>query len=140
MADLAVGQGPNLILAEDLEYLRRQAFRFSALRENGFICLIIQGYSLPSGYQVPATDILIRLPAGFPDAAPDMWWCDPWVRLASSGQPPPNADQQETHAGRSWQRWSRHFANPSAWKAGRSGVESYMSLIRKDFERWVTTR
>jgi hypothetical protein len=128
---------PSLLLPEDDEFLSRQGFRWSATHENGYVCLVISAYSLPVGYAINETDLLMRLPAGFPDAAPDMWWCDPLVRVASTGQPPPNADQIETHVGKPWQRWSRHFPDSSAWKAGRSGVESYMSLIRKDFEKWV---
>ncbi len=128
---------PPLLLPEDLEFLRRQGYRWSATQEGSYVCLVIFGYRLPDGYATAETDLLMRLPAGFPDAAPDMWWCDPWVRLTFTGQPPPNADQTEAYVGRPWQRWSRHFPDASSWKAGRSGVESYMSLIRKDFEKWA---
>lgn len=131
---------PQLVLPDDQEFLRRRALRWTATQDGGHVCLVIANYQLPVGYTVSAIDLLVRLPAGFPDAAPDMWWCDPWVRLASTGQAPPNADQTETYVGKPWQRWSRHFADPSAWKAGRSGVESYLSIIRKDFEKWVCER
>jgi hypothetical protein len=138
MTNATTDQPSQLVLPDDVDYLRRQGVRWAATQEGGHVCLVIAGFRLPAGYSSAETDLLIRLPAGFPDAAPDMWWCDPWVRLVATGQPPPNADQTESYLGRPWQRWSRHFPDPSAWKAGRSGVESYMTIIRKDFEKWVS--
>ncbi len=125
-----------MLLPDDVAFLRRQAYCWEEKSESGFTCVVIRNFPLPPGYQVAVGDLLVRLPVGFPDAAPDMWWFDPPLRLASTGVPAPNADQPETHLGRTWQRWSRHFPG-GAWRPGRSGLESYLSLIRKDLERWV---
>lgn len=104
--------------------------------EAGFHCVVIKNYSLPLGYQIPASDLLIRLPPGFPDAAPDMWWFDPAVRIAGSGTYPPGAEYMEPLLGRTWQRFSRHLT-PAQWRPGRSGIQSYLATIRRDLARTV---
>lgn len=124
-----------MLLPEDEDYVRRQGYTFSLASEAGFVSVVIKDYLLPAGYAISMTDLLVRLPTGFPDAAPDMWWCDPPVMLAA-GVAPPNTQATEVHLGRSWQRWSRHF-QPGQWRPGRSGLESYLATIRRDLERWV---
>lgn len=124
-----------MLLPEDEAYLQRQQYSYSVAAESGYTCVVIRGYPLPAGYQVAHTDLLLRLPGGFPDAAPDMWWCNPEARLAS-GQYPPNTNVIEAYLGQTWQRWSRHYP-PGQWRPGRSGLESFLATIRKDFEKWV---
>ena len=104
--------------------------------EGGLVSVVIKGFHLPVGYQVDRSDLLVRLPPGFPDAAPDMWWFDPPLRISATGASPPNTDAMETYQDRIWQRWSRHFGGGS-WRAGRSGLESYLSLVGKDLRKWV---
>jgi hypothetical protein len=62
-----------------------------------------------------------------------MWWFDPVVRL-SNGQVIQAADAMELHLGRTWQRWSRHFAN-GQWKSGVDCLESYVALIQRELSR-----
>jgi hypothetical protein len=79
--------------------------------------------------------LLLRLSPGYPDVPPDMWWFDPPVRLANGGSIPAT-EHIETHLGRAWQRWSRHF-NSGQWKSGIDSLESFMALIRKDLSKYV---
>ena len=125
-----------MLLPADVAYLQRQNYQWSALPEGGYVCLVVPGFRIPPGYQQSSSDLLVRLPPGFPDAQPDMWWFDPPLRIAASGAMPPNTDVTESYVSRTWQRWSRHFP-AGAWRPGRSGVESYLTLIRKDLEKWV---
>lgn len=116
------------------EYLARLGLPYEVTPEAGMIALVISGWKVPAGYEPAETDLLVRLPAGFPDAAPDMYWCDPPVRLAGSGAFPPAADLMEQHLGRQWQRFSRHLP-AGAWQPGRDSLESYLALIRTELER-----
>jgi hypothetical protein len=104
--------------------------------EGGFHCVVIRELPLPPGYGQSTTNLLLRLPPGFPDASPDMWWCDPPVRLASSGAFPRGAELMETHLGRTWQRFSRHF-QPGQWRSGESGLATFVAVIRRDFANGV---
>jgi len=78
---------------------------------------------------------LLRFSPGYPDVAPDMWWFDPPVRRRD-GQPIPATEVIERYLGRSWQRWSRHFA-AGQWRSGVDGLESFLALVRKELERHV---
>jgi hypothetical protein len=99
-------------------------------------CVVFPGFVLPSGYNVQQADLLLRLSPGFPDVAPDMWWFSPAVRLAD-GRSVQATDVTEHHLGRPWQRWSRHF-NAGQWRSGIDSIESFLALIRKELQRWVT--
>ena len=123
------------LLQADREYLDRKRFRYETFLHGQFLAVVIIDFPLPPGYQVVSTDLLILLPGGFPDAAPDMWWCDPWVKLAN-GSDPVGATVREQIGPRAWQRFSRHFG-ASRWTPGRSGLESYVTLIKADLARGV---
>jgi Prokaryotic E2 family E len=118
------------LLAEDQQFLDRKGFRYTLAMEGNFLALTIHTFPIPPGYCVAASDLLILLPGGFPEAVPDMWWFDPPV-MFPNGSNPPQADVRQTMIGRQWQRFSRHFGNDD-WRPGRSGVESYATLITKN--------
>jgi E2/UBC family protein E len=96
-------------------------------------CIVFPQWRLPPGYDRQSSDLLLRLPAGYPDVPPDMWWFDPAVRL-SNGQVIQATEATEQHLGRSWQRWSRHFAN-GQWRSGVDGLESFVALIQRELTR-----
>ncbi len=119
----------------DEEFLKRKDYRYKTFQHGGFLAVVILDFPLPPGYQISQTDLLILLPGGFPESAPDMWWCCPWVRFAT-GADPAGANVTEQIGGRSWQRFSRHFG-AVRWQAGRSGLESYVTLVRSDLAKAV---
>lgn len=118
----------------DREHLQQKGYTFEETSDGGMLCVVIKGFRLPAGYEPPVTDLLLRLPVGYPDAAPDMFWCNPPVRLGANGSFPQAADLMEQHLGGTWQRFSRHLA-PGVWRPGTDCLESYLSLIRRDLER-----
>jgi len=128
-----------MLPARDLAYLHDCGQRYDVLADNGFVCLVLREYQLPEGYTPTTTDVLIRLPPGFPDAAPDMWWCSPAVRLAATGAYPVAGDAMESMLGQTWQRFSRHLP-PGVWRPGQDSLATYVSLIRADFVRSVGGR
>ena len=123
------------LLQADKDYLAQKRYLYETFPNGQFLALVIFDFGLPGGYQIARTDLLILLPGGFPDAAPDMWWCDPWVKLAN-GADPVGASVREQIGPRTWQRFSRHFG-AVRWAPGRSGVESYVTLIKSDLARAV---
>ena len=72
--------------------------------------------------------LLLRLPPGFPDATPDMFWVDPPLHTAE-GATIPGTESIEQHAGRSWQRWSRHIQGQ--WRPGIDNLATYMFYVRR---------
>jgi hypothetical protein len=114
----------------DAEYIgkRSPAHRVSA--EGGMVCVILPDFPLPPGLNVDRADLLLRLPAGYPDAAPDMWWFNPAV-TRSDGSQIAATQAREHHLGRDWQRWSRHL-QPGQWRSGIDSIESYLALVSKE--------
>ena len=115
-------------------YLQRLGLEFEVVAEAGLVCVVIKEWPLPGGYEPQRVDLLIRLPPGFPDVQPDMYWCDPPVRSTRTGAHPIAADQFEQHLNRTWQRFSRHLPG-GVWRPGLDSLESYVTLIRTDLER-----
>lgn len=124
-----------MLPASDASYLRERAPNHVVSAEANMTCVLIPDYPLPKGYDRSHADLLLRLSAGYPDVAPDMWWFDPPVRRAD-GQTIRATEVTEHHLGRSWQRWSRHFT-PGQWKSGIDSLESYLALLRRELERSV---
>jgi hypothetical protein len=119
----------------DAEYLEGRGLVYEVTVDGGITCVVLKGWRLPKGYSREVADLLLRLPVGYPDTAPDMWWFDPAIQLVD-GTAVPQTQVVEQHLGRSWQRWSRHFA-PGQWQSGIDGLENYVALIRRDLERFA---
>ena len=119
----------------DIAYLTERGVAHKIATESGMTCVVMPQWPLPSGLDRDAVDLLVRLSAGYPDIPPDMWWFSPPVHLAN-GEALPATNVVETHLGRRWQRWSRHFRN-GQWQSGVDGLESFLALIRQDLEHSV---
>jgi hypothetical protein len=121
----------------DVEHLQARGVAFNVTSEGGMMCIVFPAFALPTGYDQPNSDLLVRLSPGYPDVPPDMWWFDPPARRAD-GQEIPATQVVEPHLGRNWQRWSRHF-NPGQWRAGVDTLESFLALIRKELAHGVAS-
>ena len=98
----------------------------------GWSFLVISDYALPTGFQPGAVELLIKLPPGFPDAQPDMFWVSPSVKTANGSLP--RATCIEQLLGREWQRFSCHLA-AGAWQPGSSTLADFMRCITGRFLR-----
>lgn len=117
----------------DAALLAKRGIAHSVVMEGPMTCVIFTDWPVPPGYNRTRVDLLLRLPPGFPDVPPDMWWVDPSLQLASGGTV--EATQvTEVHVGRTWQRWSRHFA-PGQWQPGTDSLESFLARIRGEMIR-----
>ncbi len=98
----------------------------------GWEFLVVKDFNLPDGYSQDNAQLLIKLPPGFPDAAPDMFWVHPHVRTKIGGVPQGTAD--EVLLGEPWQRFSWHLG-PGAWRPGVSTLRDFMRCVRSRLER-----
>lgn len=124
--------------SSDDEYLACLNLGHEVVVENGMTCVVLKSWPLPPGFNCVTADLLLRLHAGYPDIAPDMWWFSPAVRLAD-GTELTRTNVHENYLGRTWQRWSRHLSGEQ-WRAGTDGIENYVALIRHELERSVPAR
>lgn len=128
-----------MLSEEDHAWLKERNFTYeTSLDPSGLTNLIIKGYRLPDGFDHEDVDLLVRLPSGFPDAAPDMFWVDPTIKLRKTGATAPASEQYEKHAGRNWQRFSRHL-NPGAWRPGVDSLQSWIIAIRVLLEKDINS-
>jgi hypothetical protein len=98
----------------------------------GWSFLVISNYELPVGFQPNRVELLLKLPPGFPDAAPDMFWVHPEVKTPNGALP--RGTSTECLLGKDWQRFSWHLA-AGAWKPGTSTLRDYLRCIRARFLR-----
>jgi Prokaryotic E2 family E len=98
----------------------------------GWVFVVISNYELPAGFEPNRVDLLVKLPPGFPDAAPDMFWVHPEVRTPNRAVP--KATSSEPLLGRNWQRFSWHLAS-GAWKPGVSELRDFLRCIYSRFLR-----
>jgi E2/UBC family protein E/multiubiquitin len=121
------GDDGGALPRRDHAYLVENDIMFEEVVEDGQIGIVLKDYGLPNKhFDAEKTDILILLPAGYPDTAPDMFHCLPWLRLASGGSFPHCADYPVKFAGQSWQRWSRHN---NQWRAGKDGIWTMIKRV-----------
>ena len=76
--------------------------------------------------------VLIQLPPGYPDVAPDMFYLMPWVKLRNGGRYPSAANVAQSFAGQTWQRWSRHN---SEWRPGIDGIWTMIKRVEDALEK-----
>lgn len=104
----------------DLDYLESHGYAFDQKESGGQKGIILKGRPLPEGkYNAGSVNVLIILPSGYPDAQPDMFHTDPWIKLSAGDRYPRAADQPVSFADINWQRWSRHS---DQWRPGRDGI------------------
>lgn len=93
------------------------------------------GYLVPAGHPPSRTTLLIVVPPGYPIAAPDMFWVEPALQLAG-GAVPNGAGCTEAMIGRTWQRFSWHYAaGGTAWRPGVSTLLSFVAFCRSRLQR-----
>ena len=122
--DFASGGG---LPRRDAAYLAENEIAYEERASGGHIGLVFTGVSLPQGvFDAETADILILLPPGYPDTPPDMFYCNPWLRLSGLQRFPKCADYAHDFDGLSWQRWSRHNNN---WRAGKDGIWTMIKRV-----------
>ncbi len=124
-----------MLAEDDTNFLQSRGLTFRTHAEGEVVNLVISDYGLPPGYDVTHADLLIRLPNGFPDARPDMFWLSPAVAY-QAGAMPPGSEQREVYVERTWQRWSRHL-NENDWRPGIDNLQSYLRFVRTNLQAGV---
>lgn len=93
----------------------------------GWKFVVISDFAMPEGYAPTVVELLVKLPPLFPEAAPDMFWVRPAVKLRN-GQLP-RSTSNENLLGGTWQRFSWHLVG-NAWKPGTSTFRDFVRCVR----------
>lgn len=121
--------------ARDSGFLTERGYTWELVEGTGSegAYLIIKTFHVTGGGFAPAqTDLMVRIPPQYPMTPLDMWYCDPPIRNAASGQFAPASEVIEQHIGRSWQRFSRHLNG--VWQPGVDSLRSFFSLIQRELQ------
>lgn len=124
----------QLLPESDREYLDEKELAYEVIPAGGELLLIIHETTFPEAYTPRTADLLIVIPAGYPNAQLDMFWTQPDVKQVS-GAWPDRSDQHQDYAGKSWQRWSRHFQQ--AWRPGVDCLRTFISSVRMEIAKGV---
>lgn len=121
------------VLQEHLLEVQATFPRAHLAEGNGQHYLVVPGFQLPEAWGRQVITILVQIPNGFPQAAPDMFWVEPEIHLAS-GADPNAAGSREIHLERQWQRFSWHYADQqAAWRPATSTLLSHLRFCATRF-------
>ena len=121
------GLTTSFLPEKDRRYLADQDLVYEEVNQGGQKALIFRNYALPTGVLDHAVaDLLVLLPASWPDTGTDMFYLFPWVKVARTKAYAKRADQSHSFHDRDWQRWSRHN---EAWRRGRDGIWTVLRRV-----------
>jgi hypothetical protein len=116
----------------DRQYLSDRGLTWEEVVDGASKGIVLQNFSLPVGrFDVSTANILIVLPPGYPDIAPDMFYLMPWLKLLPNGALPRATEAAFQFQGQSWQRWSRH---ENEWRPGIDGIRTMLKRVEHALE------
>jgi hypothetical protein len=121
----------QLLSESDLHYLDSKGFKYRVSAPSNEIHLVIGDFELPAHYVPRKCELLLKLPPGYPNTNPDMFWTTPGIRLANGGAPLA-ADVIELLEGKQWQRWSRHN---NTWRPGVDDIQTKLRAVRTELDK-----
>lgn len=115
------------LLAEDVDYLHRQALQWETVVEGGRRWLVLRGYPLPAGYTVATTDLALEIPSTYPQAQIYGFYASPALALAS-GRGISCTQLSGVIFGRAWTGWSRYRPG-QPWDPDGDNVATQLALV-----------
>lgn len=124
------------LLEKDAAYLNALGIKWETLIDDRRRWLIIRDYLLPEGYNHEVVDVAIEVPASYPDAAIDMFYCNPPLKL-TSGTVIAQTSSHVSISGINYQRWSRHLNGATRWNPMTDSVITQMAVVEESLLREV---
>lgn len=98
---------------------------------SGAALVTVPGIVLPAGWSLPSTSIRFIVPAGYPGPAPDCFWADETLRLASGGEPQASNIQAVPETGRPGRWFSWHVTEAANnWNPNRDDLLTYFAIVQ----------
>ena len=120
----------SLLPEIDAEFLQEKGFENEIIQVGGEVRVVLHDFSLPEQYTPRSANLMLRLPSGYPNANPDMFWTNPVVKL-TTGSYPLNAEYLDPTAD-GWQRWSRH---DQSWRGGVDNLRTKLASVRRELQK-----
>lgn len=124
----------NALLPElDVSFLKEKEYETEFLTAGTLMHVLIKDFPFPVEHYTPAkADLLIEIPPAYPNAPLDMFWTNPEIKLIN-GTGPRQTESRAEYYGRTWQRWSRHYA--VAWRPGVDSIKNFIQSIAIDLKK-----
>lgn len=110
----------------DQGFLEGRGKPWEAVAVNRERWVLLEEFTLPSGFNVPSASVALLLPSAYPDVQIDMAYFHPF--LARSDRKAINALTPRMIDGRQWQQWSRH-RKPEDWRPGIDNIETHLWYV-----------
>lgn len=123
----------KILPESDVDFLISKGYDFEVHQMGEGAHVIIKAFSFPL-YEPLQADMLIILPAGYPNAKLDMFWTYPDVKL-KDGRWPAAAEHHQDYHGKSWQRWSRHIQRE--WRPGVDSLRTHLTMVIKEISKGI---
>jgi Prokaryotic E2 family E/Multiubiquitin len=124
------------LLDVDEDFLDRHHVHWETIEDGGRRWLLLHGYPTPSGYNVRRVTLALEIATSYPGAQIDMFFLQPPVVL-TSGLPLPNTEGRVLIGGLSYQQWSRHRGQSSAWRPETDNVVTHLALVESALAKEV---
>lgn len=127
-------EGLGALPSADRQFIEDHSLAYEIIGDATSSGIVIKNFPLPPGkFDLETVDVMIQLPAGYPDASVDMFYTLPWIKLQATGKYANCADVSHQFAGQNWQRWSRH----ADWRAGIDGIRTMVARAEFAFAKAV---
>jgi hypothetical protein len=124
------------LLDKDNDYLQAQTAEWETVIDAGRRWLLIHHYQLPSGYNNVQVTVAIEIPTSYPEAAIDMFYVYPALKLIS-GTSIPKTQNTQVIGGLTYQRWSRHLNGATRWNPLTDSVATFLAVVEESILREV---
>lgn len=112
------------LLKHDEEYLNSRNFEYMNTEDSNGLYLLIRDYELSPEYSESKTDVLIRIPVGYPMVGIDMFFVKPHIKVVSTNMKPPATEGTINFKDMEWQQFSRHYP----WKPTYT-LETHIKMV-----------
>lgn len=120
------------LLPEDDAFLSGRYPNWETVLEGETRWLIIEGFSITDGYNVPEVRLALRMLPAYPDVQIDMAYFLP--QLSRADGKPVNGLSELNIDGKNFQQWSRHRA-PDQWRPDVDNVETHLLFVTAFLEQ-----
>jgi hypothetical protein len=127
----AQGRRQTPALEQDEAFLNSYGLRWETILD-GSSWVLLHGFPLPDGYNVPEVSLAIRMEGGYPLTALDMMYVYPPL-ARRDGRPIAQVQTIQQIDGRAFQRWSRHRTGVNPWVPGQDSLETHIYLVEEFF-------
>jgi hypothetical protein len=116
------------LLPKDEAYLSQRELNWQTLIDGKRRWLLIKDFPVSNGLSHKLVDIAIDVPATYPQAEIDMFFCYPHLSKSNGSEIAQTSGRTPIY-GRQFQQWSRHLNGSTRWNPSTDSVMSHIALI-----------